>query len=152
MHMEQLKKGPRGSFLCSYVNVQTNGIFFAVLFRKGPKFLLPLYVCSRSANKIWISQTKRKPKLIPLYVGKVFCREFRHPFLRNRSRWCPDLVQIWSRFCSPDCLDQFWQPLTTTKVYVDFSLRMVRTVVVRERLLTTPAFCRLFWPCQLSKC
>jgi hypothetical protein len=45
-------------------------------------------------------------------VGKVTCWEFWQPFLRNQSRWCPDLVQIWSRFCGPDHLDQFWQPPT----------------------------------------
>jgi hypothetical protein len=105
--MEQLKKGPTGLFLCLYVNVHTSKFFVVVLFRKGPKFLLPLYICSHGTDKILISQTKRKPKLIPLYVGKVSCREFWHPFLRNRSRWCPDLVQIWSRFCGPDRLDQF---------------------------------------------
>jgi hypothetical protein len=99
--MKQFKKGPMGSFLCSYVNMHTKGIFFVVLFRKGHKFLLPLYVHSRGTDKICISQTKRKPKLIPSYVGKVSCREFWQPFLKNRSRRCPDLVQIWSRF-GPD--------------------------------------------------
>ncbi len=61
-------------------------------------------------DKIWISQTKQKPKLIPSYVCKVSCREFWHLFLRNRFRWCPDLVQTWSRYCGPDHLDQFRQP------------------------------------------
>ena len=49
-------------------------------------------------------------------MGKVSCREFWHPFLRNRSRWCPDLVQIWSRFCGPDHLDQFRQPTISTHI------------------------------------
>ncbi len=83
--------------------------FFVVLFRKGPKFLLPLNLRSWGTEKIWISQTERKPKLIPLYVSKVSCREFWHTFLRNRSRWFqmasrfgPDLVQILrSRLSGP---------------------------------------------------
>jgi hypothetical protein len=105
--MEQLKKGPMSSFICSYVNVHTNNFFFVVLFRKGPKFLLPLYVHSCGTDEIWISQMERKPKLIPSYVGKVSCREFRHPFLRNRSRWCPD-VQIWSRFGPDFAVQTVW--------------------------------------------
>ncbi len=108
------------SFLCSYEDVQTNRFFFVVLFMKGPKFLLPLYVRSRGTDEIWISQTKRKPKLIPSYVGKVSCREFWHPFLRNRSRWCPDLVQIWSRFRDPDRLDQFRQPPIKWALFTHF--------------------------------
>ncbi len=83
-------------------------IFFVVLFRKGPNFLLPLYVCSRGTDEIWISQTERKLKLIPVYMGKVSCREFWQPFLRNRSRWCPDGVQIWSRFGSDFAVQTVW--------------------------------------------
>ncbi len=44
----------------------------------------------------------------PSYVGKVSCREFWQQFLRNRSRWGPDLVQIWSRFGPDFAVQTVW--------------------------------------------
>jgi hypothetical protein len=64
--------------------------------------------------------------MIPLYVGAVSCREFRHPFLRNRSRWCPDLVQIWSRF-GPDFAVQ--------TVWTNFGNHPVELLVLNQRTL-----------------
>ncbi len=51
--LKKFKKGPDGSFNCSYINVRTNQkTYFIVLFRKGPKVHLPLYVRSWGTVKI----------------------------------------------------------------------------------------------------
>ena len=70
---------------------------------------------------MWSAVVPHRHIPTPSYVGEVSCREFWQQFLRNRSRWGPDLVQIWSRFGpdlvqiwsrfrGPDRLNQFWQP------------------------------------------
>jgi hypothetical protein len=59
----------------------------------------------------------------PLYISEVSCREFWQQFLRNRSRFGPDLVQIWSRF-GPDLVQilrsrPFGPILATTQYILD---------------------------------
>jgi hypothetical protein len=64
------------------------------------------------------------------------------------SRFGPDLVQIWSRFCGPNHLDQFWQPPSWCLSFemTDGYLRFIPT----NGQMTVPFFLVvIFYGCNL---
>jgi hypothetical protein len=73
-------------------------IFFVILFRKGPKFLLPLYIHSCSNDKNLNLSDKAEAKINSLIHGQsimpgILAPVFKKP-VQMVSRFGPDLVQI----------------------------------------------------------
>ncbi len=97
MHMKQLKKGPMGSFLCSYVNVHTNGFFLPYYLGKALSSSFPCtYTVAYRQNLNFSDEAEAKinslvggQSILPGILAAIF------------EKNGPDGVQIWSGY-GPD--------------------------------------------------